>query len=240
MHKELYNKAYEKFTPDFLSDSERLDDYLLANRDSLVSFINQHRDQFGYSTRDKSILELGCGIGPLSFWLKDQFESVTAIDFSELAISIAQSLDGGSINFKTCNVLDLNLDKKFDFIIDSHLFHCLTKPEDRRLYLEKVKDHLSPNGVFLMESMVMQDRLQVPVGYELGRDGVLTQQFGEDWQPIRCIRPSLMLEEEVKSAGLELNYFYYHHELSFHVFEDYPSYPLQFLPKTVRLSSKLA
>ncbi|MAZ47870.1 MAG: hypothetical protein CME65_04865 [Halobacteriovoraceae bacterium] len=243
MLKELYNKAYQKFTPDFLSNPIQLEKYLAGNRESLVSFIASHKEQFDYPTSDKTVLELGCGIGSLSFWLKEHYKNVTAVDVSDLAISIAQSI--GAINesedlkFLNHDALSLELGQKFDFVIDSHLFHCLPFKEQREKYLNTVKKHLKPDGWFLMEAMVMQDRLQVPVGYEFDEQNILYQEIEEEWIASRCILPSIKVEEEVAASGLKLNYFYYHHELSFQVFEDYPTYPPQFLPKTVRLSSRL-
>lgn len=243
MQKELYNKAYQKFTPDFLSNPIQLEKYLAGNRESLVNFLVSHKEQFGYQTEDKTALELGCGIGSLSFWLKDQYKNITAVDVSDLAISIAQTIGGEDnsedLNFVNSDVLSLDLDQKFDFIIDSHLFHCLPFKKQRETYLDRVKKHLKPEGWFLMEAMVMQDRLQVPVGYEFNEQNILFQEMAGDWVATRCILPSLKVEEEVAASGLSLNYFYYHHELSFQVFEDYSNYPAQFLPKTVRLSSRL-
>ena len=240
MQKELYNKAYQKFTPEFLSDEKRVGEYLSANRDSLVKFLTSHQEQFGYSTQDSNVLELGCGIGSLSFWLAQRFKSVTAIDISDLAISLAQSINTqNNIVFKQSDAKIFQTDERFDFILDSHLFHCLSKKSWREEYLQNIKQLLKPGGWFLMEAMVMQDRLQVPVGFELNGQGELLQEINGTYHPFRCILPSLQIEKEVQEAGLKLNYFYYHHELSFQVFDGYHDYPAQFLPKTIRLSSKL-
>jgi hypothetical protein len=48
-----------------------------------------------------------------------------------------------------------------------------------------------------------------------------------------------MIEEEFKKAGMKINYLFFHNELSFNVFDDYQNYPLEFLPKTIRMSVSL-
>ncbi len=238
MHKELYNKAYQKFTPDFLSDEARVRRFLAENAESYLRFLEQHKNQFDYMTQNSSALELGCGLGSLTSHLIAEFDSVVAVDISELAVSMAKTIHGDQAKFLVGDAGQIDLGEKYDFVFDSHLYHCITTSEERIKYLTNVKKHLGDEGIFLMECMVFQDRLQIPVGYSFDENDILYQEMDGEDVPIRCILKSLEIEKEFQQAGLKLNYFYYHNELSFQVFEDYPSYPLHFLPKTIRLSAK--
>lgn len=245
---DLYNKAYSKFTPDYiqLNNISKINEYFRQNSESLTRFFDQYCEQFdlGWKTHEMSCLELGCGIGSLSYYLNSQFSKFVALDHSSLAISTAKDicqLKEEYVDFQLFDVCsDLELDDKYQFIVDSHLFHCLTKAEDRKAYINFIKKHLSEDGYFLLETMAFHPKIQVPVGYDFSEDYVLSKNFEGSSIPIRSIKPSRSLEEEFKEAGLVINYLYYHNELSFDVFEEYENYPLDFLPKTIRLSARLS
>lgn len=238
--KELYNMSYQKFTPDFIQDKARLDAYFFQNSLSLRKFFNQHREQFQYFTGDKHCLELGCGLGSFTQYLCQEFAQVDAIDISDLAISMAKEIHGESaIKFLQRDALEFVPNQKYDFIFDSHLYHCLTTSNDRLKYLDNIKNWLKDDGIFLMETMVFHERLQIPIDYEFNQDYILRKNINDTYHPVRSVLPSRTIEEEVQQSGMKLNYFYYHDELSFQVFDLYQDYPAEFLPKTIRLSAKL-
>lgn len=242
--KELYNIAYKQFTPDFIQDKNisKIDRILLENSESLVDFIQKYKDQFAMDFTSMGCLEIGCGIGSLSHQLAGRFASYHAVDFSELAIFAAKEINkfkNSQIEFSVVDVCQDSMEQKFDIIIDSHLFHCLTDLDDREKYLEFVKYHLAEGGIFLMECMTFQNRLQTPVGYSFDENYTLWKEIDTEMHPVRSIRESRDIEQEIIANGLPINYLYYHNELSFQVFDDYENYPVEFLPKTIRLSAKL-
>jgi SAM-dependent methyltransferase len=245
--KDLYNKAYSRFTPDYIqvNNISKINDFLKENSESLVDFFEKYCDQFDleHKVRQNSCLELGCGIGSLSFYLKSKFYDYTGVDYSSLAISTAKEisiLKNEQLDLKLFDVCSgENLGQKYDFIIDSHLYHCLTTSKERNSYIEFIKKHLSDEGVFLLETMAFQPKLQVPVGYDFNSHYILSKEIEGASIPIRSIFPSVMIEEEFRKAGMKINYLFFHNELSFNVFDDYQDYPLDFLPKTIRMSVSL-
>jgi len=241
-----YEKSYEKFTPDWF-DAENLkviNNFLNENTESLKKFIHSYLDQFELSTQifnQKKVLIVGCGLGGLSLYFEKLGAIVTAIDVSRLAIMGAKQIAGlknADINYQVLDICQGELDDKFDFIIDDHLYHCLTTQTDRDSYLSFVQSHLEPDGQFFMESMSYHNEIQTPVGYSFDENNILWKDIDGDEIMIRKIATSLDIEEEVKRSSLAINYLYYHSELAFDVFSDYKNYPFQFLPRTLRLIAK--
>lgn len=247
-NKDLYNSAYSKFTPDYIKTENisKINSYLNINSESLIDYFSKYTDQFDleFLLRDMSCLELGCGVGSLSFFLVDKFETFLACDYSDLAIATANDiakLKQITVDFNTLDVCStMQLEKKYDFIIDSHLLHCLTSKVDRAKYLEFIKNHLTQSGICLFETMAFQPDLQIPVGYSFDKDKTLLKDIKGKMIPIRSIYDSRTIEQEFSDAGLKINYLYFHNELSFNPFDDYPDYPTRFSPKTIRLSAQLS
>ena len=246
-NKEIYNHSYRQFTPEYIQSKNisKIEQYMQQNRDSLVRFLTSYQQQFDLTTKisKASVLELGCGIGSFSFNLNEIFNEYQGIDISELAIATASEvakIKDKNLKLQVVDVCsDFELGRKFDFIIDSHLYHCLTQDNQRQAYLDFVKRHLAPTGIFMAEMMVFWPKLQAPVGYEFDENFVLHQSIGQNSYPIRKIARSIDIEQEMKASKMNINYLYYHNELAFNPFSDYQSYPEQFLPRTLRLSTKL-
>jgi len=242
--KDYYNNAYRKFTPDYIQSSNisKINAYLNENAQTLINFFTEYTEQFNLELglSQKSCLELGCGIGSLSYFLNDKFYEFKAIDNSELAISTAKEISNikeKNIDFCVASVTSaIDLGVKYDFIIDSHLFHCLTLASDRRAYIEFVKRHLKLGGQFLLETMAFQPKMQIPVGYQMDENCILFKEIDSKVIPVRSIQKSIDIETELNDLGLRINYLYFHNELSFHVFDDYHNYPEEYCPKTIRLS----
>lgn len=245
----MYNKSYEKFTPDYLEDNfEEVKKFALENVDTLKKFFENYCEQFNFPLKNKEdvrILDLGCGIGGLSLYLAKRGFDVSSLDISSLALTILESLfNEEGVAFKTyCSDVtkkDLRLNEKFDLIIDSHLLHCLTSPLDRERYFSFVKNHLDIEGKYLLETMAYHSKIQTPVGYSFDDNYSLWQNIDKNEVEVRKILPSIELENEILNSGLKIHYLYYHSELSFNVFTDYPTYPVQYLPKTIRIGASLS
>lgn len=255
LYNQLYNKAYEKITPGWLGESALVNDYLERNSQSLREFYELYCEQFSFPKkdyRDLKVLDLGCGLGASSLYFAQKGAQVTGIDVSELAISGAKEIaanKGLNVEF-ICRDLSQkageNSPEKYDIIFDSHLLHCLTSDEHRQNYLEFVKQSMGHDSLFLLETMVFQKQLRTPVGYSLDEKFTLWREFSDTQEnkvsgelPVRRIMPGIDLEDEIKTAGLDISYLYFHAELSFNVFEDYTDYPHQNLPQTARLVAQL-
>jgi cyclopropane fatty-acyl-phospholipid synthase-like methyltransferase len=189
------------------------------------------------------VLDLGCGLGGLSFYFANKGAQVVGVDVSNLAVTAAQEIASSKkldVDFRVADVArsDENLGK-FDLIFDSHLFHCLVSGEDRQKYFDFAKRHMGPETLFMLETMIFHKQFRTPVGYSVDEEFVLYKEVGRDEVPIRKIIPGIDLEEEVKNSGLDIHYLYYHAELSFDVFDEYSEYPRQNLPQTARLAAKL-
>lgn len=243
----LYNKAYEKFTPDWFENLNKVELYLYENNRSLREFWDQYLEQFfAHKPGPFKVLDLGCGLGGMSIYMAKQGHEVTGIDIADLAIQNARFLAGKNrvedrVNLKTVDVTTQEmLDEKFDFIFDSHLLHCLTTDAQRSAYYNFVKRHLKDEGHFLLETMSFHKGIRTPIEYHFDENNNLwkqDQEFGE--LCIRKILPSFDLEQELKANDLNINYLYFHAELTFQVFTEEPDFPIQHLPQTVRVAAKL-
>jgi 2-polyprenyl-3-methyl-5-hydroxy-6-metoxy-1,4-benzoquinol methylase len=243
----LYNKAYEKYTPDWFEDQPKVNQFLYENNRTLIEYFDQYFDQFVKDTGIKlKILDIGCGFGGLSLHLRRLGHEVLGIDISNLAIQgakeIAQArkLLDDKLEYRVMDITQSEqLGDKFDLIIDSHLLHCLTRDDERAAYFNFIKSHLKPDGKYLLETMTFQKGLRTPIEYTFGEDYILYRNQSENDLPLRIIKTSIDLENEIKSHGLNINYLYFHSELSFQVYPEEPDFPHQHLPHTLRVACTL-
>ncbi|NMA44506.1 MAG: class I SAM-dependent methyltransferase [Candidatus Diapherotrites archaeon] len=108
--KELYEK-YPYPSRDFFS-KERAKNY--------VKWVSKIFGKTVDFWKGKQILELGCGTGELAIGLSLSGANVTAIDFSKTSIKKAKQNAknlGAKVNFLEKNILETNLNKKFDVVI---------------------------------------------------------------------------------------------------------------------------
>ncbi len=105
-------------------------------------------------------LDLGCGRGELSVRLARLGHEVTAVDYSESAIALAQaaaenSAKGGShplhIQFHRADVSDVDFSGSYDLAVASDLIGHLTPAELAVMY-SRVSSHLSPDGLFVLHT----------------------------------------------------------------------------------------
>lgn len=247
---DLYNESYKKFTPDWfqVENTKAIDEYLKENNESLISFYETFLAQFPShipAASELKVLDLGCGLGGLSFYFAKKGAKVTGIDISSLAIAGAKQLAKNKNIRVDFRVLDLGQeqkwDEKFDLIFDSHLLHCLTNKEQRSHYYNFIANALTKEGHFLCETMAQSSHLRIPVGYHLDENFVLSKEMGDDQlSPIRKIVDVKDIEDEIALSNLKIHTLYYHSELAFALFDEYPVQDHQYLPKTLRFSCQKA
>jgi len=98
------------------------------------------------------VLDVGCGEGFYSIYLASKGFDVMGIDISENAIRIAkENAEKQNLKIKFIPLDVANLDKikdKFDFILEWAILHHIT-PEQRHIYLNKIKKILNKEGKYL-------------------------------------------------------------------------------------------
>jgi SAM-dependent methyltransferase len=189
------------------------------------------------------VLELGAGRGGVGLQLAKLGARITIVDFSPSAIEQGEKLfaaEGFAVEAIVGDVThpDLVIEGKFDIIVDSHLLHCLTMDPDRTSYLGLVREHLTPEGIFVVETMVHRKKLFVPDGFMFDQQNILWQMFGK-WTPVRRILDSLDLEAEIKLAHLEIVSFFYYAQYAFVPHKTFMDIPAEVLPAAVRFVAKL-
>lgn len=101
--------------------------------------------------KDKSLLHLQCHFGQDSISLARMGAKVTAVDFSEIAISKANSISKEikvPVKFIESNVLELNLNEDFDIIFSS--YGAIGWLPNLNKWGATVARHLKKGGTFLL------------------------------------------------------------------------------------------
>jgi cyclopropane fatty-acyl-phospholipid synthase-like methyltransferase len=106
-----------------------------------------------------SVLDIGCGTGENVLYLAIHGHEAWGIDASPNAIKTAKTkAEQRHLHaiFRVFDAFDLkNLDKKFDTVIDSGLFHTF-EDEERPFFVSSLKSILKSGGQYFM--LVMSDR----------------------------------------------------------------------------------
>ena len=80
-------------------------------------------------------------------------------------------------------------EKHFDLWHDRAVFHFLTNPKDRELYLQNLKKSLKPNGHFIISTFADDGPLKCS-GLEIERYSLekMQQTIGSDFELIKSLR----------------------------------------------------
>lgn len=130
------------------------------HRDHLIDDIQFYID-YAKSYNCINILELGCGTGRVAISLAKEGFNVTGLDLSDEMLDVfrekLEKLDKLDDNTKDKielvhgSMADFNLNKKFDLITAPfRAFACLTDDKDIENSLNCVKNHLTDNGIFIV------------------------------------------------------------------------------------------
>ena len=144
------------------------DSYVTVNTD--IPFFIGEASQF-----DDEILELMCGTGRVSIPLLESGNLLCCVDYSEKMLEVFRNKIKGKdfpVNIIRMDVTALDLNRKFGLIILP--FHSLSEILSTDLQfkaLERISEHLKPDGVFICT-------LQNPVTRLKAADGI-TRKLGE-------------------------------------------------------------
>lgn len=115
-------------------------------RNILEPFIYNSIDKFN-NKKIFSVLDVGCGCGFLTMKIKEKFNeaNVEGIDISNSAINCANK--NFNLKFTNINILDLNLENKYDVLVYNMVLHNL---ENIDLVMKKSSHHLNPLGIIII------------------------------------------------------------------------------------------
>lgn len=140
---------------------------LLDNMEEYARFRTKVEMQHLYSISEfkgKSLLDIGCGPGRLSFLFAKYCSYVLGIDISETFLSIAKQIKDikriSNIDFKNMSITNINLDQKFDIIFIGGVLLYFDDMEVVRCIREIKNHYLNKNGRIIIRE---------PISY-LGRD----------------------------------------------------------------------
>jgi len=239
-----YDDAYAPYTR--IPVSEEMRERVARESRGLLQLVDENKERFlaELPWEGLRVVELGGGLGGLGLQLARRGARVTVVDISPNALTVARALaKAEGLEIETlCMDLgrpDAQLSGEYDLMIDSHLLHCLPLEPQRLSYLLLVRQHLAPHGILVGETMVHRKKLFIPPGYMLDQNNILWQMFAQ-WVPVRKISDSLVLEDELKNAGLNIHFFYYYANYAMAPSPDFWDIPNDILPASVRFALKKA
>lgn len=97
--------------------------------------------------KGETILDLGCGTGDLANQIAQSGATVVGIDSSEEMIQTAKE-KFPNIDFRQANVVDFELNQKFDAVFSNAVLHWVLEP-DRAI--KQIYSHLRNGGRFVAE-----------------------------------------------------------------------------------------
>ena len=169
------------------------------------------------------VLVIGCGTGPLACALSRRGYQVSGFDISPTAIEMAKAQAqkrGLQIRYWVGDLCRDDLgDEHYDLIVDSHCLHCIVPEEDRSTALTSIRRALSPDGVFILETMMGSVDSEEAQSDE---EGIIWTPYGEmppDFEPRvqrsdglwyvpqRRLRPDkAALDDELRAAGFQIHW----------------------------------
>lgn len=142
---------------------------------------------------DASIVDIGSGMSVLIGQLVEAgYKNLTVLDISSSAISKAKDIlgqTGPTIKWVVSDILDAKFEKtSFDLWHDRAVFHFLTRKEQRKTYVEKVKAALKPGGHLVLSTFSLSGPEKCS-GLEVCRYSAetLQRELGSDFTLVKSI-----------------------------------------------------
>lgn len=128
---------------EWLKFAEENQYHKISNDDNLVSMID-----ILYKKDQRSVLDIGCGVGLYShFWIEKGF-SYTGIDQIYFAIKIAKDKNPEG-SFFCANFLDMNLVENYDVVFTHTVLQHVHK-NHKDIFLQKIADDAIKNDGFFL------------------------------------------------------------------------------------------
>lgn len=103
-----------------------------------------------YGVDRQTVLDIGCGTGRLTRQL--QFDSITAMDQSDMMLDVARQHASTNIRYVQGDMRDFKLDSSFDMVTATvDVLNYCSNPDEVLQVLKQVYDHLNPGGVFIFD-----------------------------------------------------------------------------------------
>lgn len=146
------------------------EEFFLSGERDVRDLVDPYLSYAQFAPRDKRMLELGCGVGRMTFPLANRFGTVEAIDISGEMIQRANELQArlgiANVRFQLGNGKDLrpypdeSMDFAFSFIVFQHI------PEVSIIlnYVREIGRVLKKGGLFRFQVNGYR-RLNLPFGY---------------------------------------------------------------------------
>jgi len=114
-----------------------------------VSIFVKYRDFY----LGKSILDIGCGAGRTSYYLRNFTKEYTGVDYSEAMIAYCKR-QYSELTFEHCDARDLSRfsDNSFDFVLFSYNGIDYISNSDRLKVLNEIKRILKKDGIFMFST----------------------------------------------------------------------------------------
>ncbi|MBU0978565.1 class I SAM-dependent methyltransferase [Patescibacteria group bacterium] len=112
----------------------------------IFDFLDRH-----LPNKKLKVLDIGCGVGPISFYLANQNHQITGIDIAQQAIKSANQTKRGlgirNVKFMIGDISQMKLTNSYDLIILSEVIEHIV---DDKLLLHQISKYLNKNGRFII------------------------------------------------------------------------------------------
>ncbi len=146
------------------------DEFFLNGERDVRDLVDLYLSDAQFVPRDKQMLEIGCGVGRMTFALAKRFGTVEAIDISGEMIKRAKELQTrlgiGNVRFQVGDGKDLTVypDESMDFAFSYIVFQHIPEISIILNYVREVGRVLKKGGLFRFQLNGYR-RLKLPFGY---------------------------------------------------------------------------
>jgi ubiquinone/menaquinone biosynthesis C-methylase UbiE len=146
------------------------DEFFLSGERDVRDWLDPFLSEVQFVPRDKRMLEIGCGVGRMTFALAKRFGTVEAVDISGEMIKRAKELQArleiGNVRFQAGNGKDLGAypDESMDFVFSYIVFQHIPEISIILNYVREMGRVLKKGGLFRFQVNGYR-RLILPFGY---------------------------------------------------------------------------